>query len=265
MPMREYPKAERYNIGEKVTALLMEVQDTEGGGAEVILSRSSPEFVRTLMVQEVPELSDGIISIVKIVREAGYRTKMIVSTTDSRVDPVGACVGMRGNRIKNVVRELNNEKIDIIPYSEDLIVLLQNSLSPIEIKKISIDEDSNTVFMVVNDEDFPIVIGRKGMNARLTGRLIDAELSVQRLTEHKKTNSILRKELADSEDPTLDEPLALEGINQLILENLIDAGFDTARKILLANNEDITNVPGISIEMADQIIDAIRKKGAHIE
>ena len=121
MPMREYPKVERYQVGEKVTALLMEVQDTENGGAEVILSRSCPEFVRQLFLQEVPELNDGVIQIKRIVREPGYRSKVSVISTDHKVDPVGACVGMRGTRVKNIVRELNNEKIDIIPYAEDPI------------------------------------------------------------------------------------------------------------------------------------------------
>ena len=121
MPGREYPKTEHYQVGERVTALLAEVQDTENGGAEVILSRSSPEFVRQLFLQEVPEISDETVIIEKIVREAGYRTKIAVSSRDPQVDPVGACVGMRGIRVKNIVRELHNEKIDIIPHSDDAI------------------------------------------------------------------------------------------------------------------------------------------------
>ena len=121
MPMKEYPKTEKYHVGEKVLALLYQVHDTENGGAEVILSRSAPEFVRQLMVQEVPEISDGTIVIEKIVRDAGYRTKLAVRSLDLKVDPVGACVGMRGMRVKNVMRELLNEKIDIIPFSNDAV------------------------------------------------------------------------------------------------------------------------------------------------
>ena len=138
MPMKQYPKTEKYHIGEKVLALLLEVNDTENGGAEVVLSRSHPEFVRQLMIQEVPEINDGTVIIDKIVREAGYRTKLTVRSTDPKVDPVGACVGMRGIRVKNVVSELHNEKIDIIPFSQDPIELLQNALSPIEIRKINV-------------------------------------------------------------------------------------------------------------------------------
>ena len=154
MPMREYPKTEKYQIGEKVLALLLGVHDTENGGAEVVLSRSSPEFVRQLMVQEVPEINDGTVIIDKIVRDGGYRTKLTVRSTDPKVDPVGACVGMRGMRVKNVVRELLNEKIDIIPFSNDPLELLQNALSPIEIRKVSISEEDKTVSIVVEDDDF---------------------------------------------------------------------------------------------------------------
>ena len=111
-------------------ALLIEVKDTENGGAEVVLSRSHPNLSNSFLIQEVPEINDGTVIIDKIVREAGYRTKLTVRSTDPKVDPVGACVGMRGNRVKNIVRELHNEKIDIIPFSADPIELLQNALSP---------------------------------------------------------------------------------------------------------------------------------------
>ncbi len=265
LPTRQYPKIERYHIGDRVMALLLEVQDTEGGGAEVILSRSHPKFAKQLFIQEVPELQDNTVVVEKIVREAGYRTKLSVRSTDSRVDPVGACVGMRGSRVKNIVRELNNEKVDIIPFSDDPIELLQNALAPVEIRKISINEEDRIVSIVVDDDDFPTVIGKKGMNARLNGALIDAQLDVQRISEYKKSMSIQRNELASSEDPSLDARLDLPTINKLILENLIDAGFDTPRKILLANPDKIAEVPGISIDMADEIIEQIRKKGANIE
>ncbi len=265
MPMREYPKTERYHIGDKVIALLKEVRETENGGAEVILSRSSPDFVRQLFIQEVPEINDSVITIMSIVREAGYRSKITVQSSDPRVDPVGACVGMRGSRVKNVVRELNNEKIDIIPYSDDPIELLQNALDPVEIKKISINEQDRIVTIVVGDEDFPTVIGKKGMNARLNGRLIDAEISVKRMSEYQKFLAIQKIELAESEEPAFDLPLELKTVNSMITDNLIDAGFDTKRKILQATSEEITQVPGISEAMLDQILTEIKQKGADLE
>lgn len=261
MPMREYPKTEKYHVGEKVLALLLGVHDTENGGAEVVLSRSSPEFVKELMVQEVPEINDGTVIIDKIVRDAGYRTKMTVRSTDPKVDPVGACVGMRGIRVKNVVRELMNEKIDIIPFSNDPIELLQNALSPIEIRKVNLSEDDNTVSIVVEDDDFAAVIGKKGMNARLNSQLIGYELEVQRLSDYNKTTALQRSELASSDDPELDEPLEnIEGVNNLIFEHLVAEGYNTPRAMLVASPDQLAKVPGISLEMADRILEQIRKQ-----
>lgn len=260
MPTKEYPKTEKYQVGEKVLALLVEVKDTENGGAEVILSRSSPDFVRQLLIQEVPEVNDGIIVIDKIVREAGYRTKLTVRSLDPKVDPVGACVGMRGNRVKNIVRELHNEKIDIIPFSQDPIELLQNALSPIEIRKINLNEEDETISIVVEDEDFAAVIGKKGMNARLNSRLIGFELEVQRMTDYNRAMEIQRNEMASTDDPTLDQALPpIEGLNSLIFEHLV-AEFPTIRSLLQATPEQLAKIPGIGLERADKILEQIRKQ-----
>ncbi|MGK5595533.1 MAG: transcription termination factor NusA [Parachlamydiaceae bacterium] len=261
MPMKQYPKTEKYHVGEKVLALLLTVNDTENGGAEVVLSRSSPEFVRQLLVQEVPELNDGTVVIDKIVRDAGYRTKLTVRSLDSKVDPVGACVGMRGMRVKNVMRELHNEKIDIIPFAQDSVELLQNALSPIEIRKISVNSDDNIISIVVDDQDFAAVIGKRGMNARLNGQLIGYDLEVQRMTDYNRAMAIQRTELASLEDPTLDEPLKnIEGINHLIFEHLVAEGYTTPRSLLMASAEKLAAIPGISLETADKILEQIRKQ-----
>lgn len=260
LPARHYPKTERYHNGEKVLALLLEVQDTENGGAEVILSRTNPQFVQQLFQMEVPEIDDGTVKIENIVREPGYRTKLVVSSTDLKVDPVGACVGMRGSRIKNVIRELNNEKIDIIPHAEDSKSLLQNALAPIEFLKFNSNGEEGVVNIVVDDDDFAAVIGRRGMNARLNGELIGAQLEVQKLSEHKREQALHRNQLAESDDSRLDEAIKLEGINKLILENLIDAGYDTPRKVLMTTPEDLASVPGVSTELADKILEQISKE-----
>jgi transcription termination/antitermination protein NusA len=261
MPMRYYPKTEKYQIGEKVLALLCEVNDTENGGAEVVLSRSHPEFVRQLMIQEVPEINDGTVILDKIVREPGYRTKLTVRSTDPKVDPVGACVGMRGNRVKNVVRELHNEKIDIIPFAQDPVELLQNALSPIEIRKISVSDEDKTISIVVDDDDFAAVIGKKGMNARLNSRLIECELEVQRMSDYNRTMALQRSELAAADDPTLDEPLkGIDGINKLIFEHLVAEGYNTPRSLLLSAPEILAQLPGISLDMANKILEQIRKQ-----
>lgn len=261
MPAREYPKTEKYQVGEKVLALLTEVKDTENGGAEVILSRSSPEFVRQLLIQEVPEVSDGTIIIDKIVRDPGYRTKLTVRSIDMKIDPVGACVGMRGNRVKNIVRELNNEKIDIIPFASDPIELLQNALNPIEIRKINLNEDDHVISIVVEDDDFAAVIGKRGMNARLNSQLIGFELEAQRMTDYNRTMAIQRQELAETDDPTLDEPIeSIDGVNSLVFDHLAAEGYNTLRSLLQATPEQLAAIPGISKELADKILEQIRKQ-----
>lgn len=261
MPMKHYPKTETYHTGDKVLALLLGVHDTENGGAEVVLTRSHPDFVKHLMIQEVPEINDGTVILDKIVREAGYRTKLTVRSTEPKVDPVGACVGMRGVRVKNVVRELNNEKIDIIPYAEDPIELLQNALAPIEIRKISVNEEDRIISIVVEDEDFAAVIGKKGMNARLNGQLIGYELEVQRMSEYNRAIAMQMNELASADDPTLDEPLnGIEGINTLIFEHLAAEGFNTMRRLLTATPEQLSAIPGISRDIAEKILGQIRKQ-----
>lgn len=260
LPERNYPKLERYNAGDKVQALLLEVRDTDSGGAEVILTRSHPEFVSQLFIQEVPELHDKTVAIEKIVRDPGYRTKLAVHSYDPKVDPVGTCVGVRGTRIKNVIRELNNEKIDVVPYSEDPIQLLQNLLAPAEIRKLKVYDDR--VWIVVADEDYPTVIGKKGMNARLIGSMIGKEIDVQKLGEYHKILAIQMAELADSPDPSLDETLKIEGVSGLILQSLIAAGYDTLRRFMQAQPAEIpTKVPGVNYyDLADKVLEQTRKK-----
>jgi transcription termination/antitermination protein NusA len=261
MPMTHYPKTESYKVGDRVLTLLLEVHETENGGAEAILTRSHPEFVKRLIAQEVPEVEEGSIIIDHIVREPGYRTKLTVRSTSDKIDPVGACVGIRGIRIKNVVRELHNEKIDIIPFVEDPIELLQNALSPIEIRKISFNEEENILSIVVQDEDFPIVVGKRWWNAKLLGKLIGYQLDVQRLSEHLKEMAIQRIELAHSDLSSLNEPLKyIEGINTLIFEDLKEK-FPTMRDLLLAKPEELMELPGISSSIqADSILESARNQ-----
>lgn len=260
MPSRLYPKNEVYQVGDKVLALLLAVQDTENGGAEVLLSRSDPEFVRQLLIKEVPEVEDTTVQIDRIVREAGYRTKLTVRSTDPKVDPVGACVGMRGNRVKNIVRELQNEKIDIIPYSADPVELLQNALAPIEIRKMRIDPDDRTLFIVVDDEDYPAVIGKKGFNARLNSQLIGCPLDVQAMSAYNQGLALHQEELSKSADPTLDQPLvAIPGLSSFILEHLINEGYDTPRKLLTLSVRDLARVPGMSADLAEHTLEQVRK------
>lgn len=262
LPARYYPKTEQYAVGDKLHALLHEVQESENGGARVILTRSHPSFVVELFHQEVPELDDGTVIIEKIVRDAGYRTKMLVRSTDNRVDPVGTCVGMRGNRVKNVIREVK-EKIDIVPYSEDFVELIQQLFAPVEIRKIAINEEDRVVSLVVDDADFPVVIGKRGMNARLTGSLLDYQVEVQPMTKYNKSMELQRAELAEGEDrPELDAPLQIEDVNKLIVQSLIENGYDTLRKLLLARVDQLIEIPGITLEMSYKILEQAVKMAA---
>lgn len=260
MPYRFYPKTEKYKVGDRVQALLFEVHDTENGGAQVILSRSHPEFVRQLFLQEVPELQDGTVSIEKIVRDPGYRTKLAVLSTDPKVDPVGTCVGVRGTRVKNIIRELNNEKIDIVPFSEDPVQLLLNALFPIVPRKIQVNEDDEVITIIVDDENYPAVLGKRGMNARLNSDLIDCELQIQKWSEYQEISNIQRQQLVTADDPSLDDKLQIEGESSLIIESLISAGYDTPRKVLNASSQELAKIPEISLEMATKILEEISNK-----
>lgn len=261
LPGRFYPKTERYHLGDKVLALLYEVQDTENGGAEVILTRSHPDFVISLFAAEVPEISDGIISIKKAVREAGYRTKMAVYASDMRVDAVGACVGVRGSRVKNIIRELGGEKIDILPHSDDPAMLLKNALSPLEPKKVDFCDETNTVTLIVEDEDYPAILGKKGINARLTGELIGARIEVHKVSEYQKEMTSLRQRISLEEDDTLDQEIdSIPEINSLIVDNLVASGFNTARKIFASSPQDIAKSADISLQMAENILEQLSKQ-----
>jgi N utilization substance protein A len=198
LPDRYYPKTEHYHAGERVQALLLEVHDTDNGGAEVILTRSHPEFVQELFAQEVPELQDGTIAIEKIVRDPGYRTKIAVRSFDPKVDPVGTCVGVRGTRIKNVLQELGTEKIDVLAFSDDPIQLLRSAMLPTEPKRIKITDNKITV--IVADDDYPVVIGKRGMNARLIAQLVKKEIDIQKISEYQKFVAVQMVELAESTD-----------------------------------------------------------------
>ncbi len=260
LPDRFYPKTEKYQVGDRIQALLWEVQDTENGGAEVILSRSHPEMVKQLFIQEVPELSDNTIEIQKIVREAGYRSKLSVSSNDSRVDPLGACVGVRGTRVKNVIRELNNEKIDIVIHTNDQLELMLSIIHPIEPKKINFDKENNRISMVVDDEDYPIIIGKRGMNARLNAALVEVELEVKKASEHQTAQDFERQLMRLENGPEFDIKLTeVEGINAFVLDSLVEAGLDTPRKVLDMKVEEVSETTGISKEMINDVLEKIHK------
>jgi N utilization substance protein A len=185
MTGRERVPTEDYTVGDRMRFYVKAVEKSTSRGPEIILSRSHPNFVRRLFEFEVSEISDRTVEIVSIAREAGYRTKVAVFSADDKVDPVGACVGLRGARVKNIVRELNNEKVDIIHWNKDVSEFTKEALKPIKILSIKVDEGNKRVHLTVSEEELSKAIGRKGQNARLTSRLIGYDLVIEK-DEHAK-------------------------------------------------------------------------------
>lgn len=179
MNSRERVSTEEYNIGDRIRAYVVAVENGPRG-PEIILSRSHPNFVRRLFEAEVSEIADRTVEIRNIAREAGYRTKIAVFSSDDKVDPVGACVGMRGARVKNIVRELNNEKVDIIRWNDNIREFVEEALKPAKIRSITLDEENQSVRVTVDEEELSKAIGRRGQNARLTSRLIGWNVQVEK-------------------------------------------------------------------------------------
>jgi N utilization substance protein A len=178
MPGKEQVPGEEYAPGERIRCILLEIENSSRG-PEIILSRASPKFVRRLFELEVTEIADGTVKIEAFAREPGYRTKIAVTSTDPKVDPVGACVGARGARVKSIVRELGGEKIDIIPYHADTKEMLIEALKPAAPREIILDEKNKRILVRVVNDDLAVAIGRKGQNARLTSRLVGWRLDIE--------------------------------------------------------------------------------------
>lgn len=177
MPAREQIRKERNNTGDSIRAVIAEVADTPKG-AQVILSRANAPFLIELFKQEVPEIGDGIVEIKGVARDPGFRAKIAVISRDDRIDPVGACVGMRGTRVQNIVREISNERIDIVQWTEDLPLYIRRALSPADIRKMVEVKGTNRIVLVINDEDLSQAIGRNGQNIRLASQLTGRNLEI---------------------------------------------------------------------------------------
>jgi N utilization substance protein A len=244
MPSRERVPIEEYQIGDRVRALLLNVEDKPGGPA-LILSRSAPEFVRKLFALEVAEINDGTVEIKAIAREPGYRTKLAVWSNDEKVDPVGACVGLRGLRVKNIVRELSGEKIDIVRWNPDIKTFVTNALSPAKLLRLSVDEETGTVNVIVAADQLSLAIGKKGQNARLTSKLTGWKIDITK----------------DEADITFEEKVAqaigklaaIEGIGQEHAEKLVRAGFLTPEGIVAAEVADLAGVEGFDEQSATAV------------
>jgi len=213
LPMKESLPIENLKRGDIVKAIIMEVKVTTKGPA-IIVSRTVPEFVAGLFKMEVPEINEGLVQIKNIVREPGERTKIAVLSKDSAVDPVGSCVGMKGTRVQAIVRELRGERIDIIPWTDDLRMLIARALSPAVIDKVGVSEEGKTAMVVVNDQQLSLAIGKKGQNVRLAMKLTgwdidiisDTEYSKIRMEETEKSlEDTIKKEMQKRDTPSVDE------------------------------------------------------------
>jgi N utilization substance protein A len=234
MPARERVPTEEYTPGERIRAYVVAVENTQRG-PEIILSRSHPNFVRKLFELEVSELNDKTIEIKAMAREAGYRTKIAVWSANDKVDPVGACVGMRGARVKNIVRELNNEKVDLFKWSANIRELVIEALKPAKLKTLEVDEAAHKVTVLVDEENLSLAIGRRGQNARLTQKLTGWEIDVKKEEEvavqgfeqklAKATEALatsLQIETGVAEKIVRAGFLSVEGIAEVEAQDLID-------------------------------------------
>lgn len=248
MTSKERVSTEDYNPGDRMRFYVKAVEKDSSRGPEIILSRSHPNFVRRLFEFEVSEIADRTVEIASIAREAGYRTKVAVNSSDDKVDPVGACVGLRGARVKNIVRELNNEKVDIIRYKSDPAEFIREALRPIKVITIQVDPSRKEARLTVSEEDLSKAIGRRGQNARLTSRLVGMDLIIEK-DEHAA-------EVFEGQMGSAVYALAeILGIDEGTARTLTGAGLVDVRVFEDVSVEDVAEIIGGDVELATQIIE----------
>lgn len=246
LPEKEQIPHERYRQGDRIRALILEV-DLSEKGLSIVLSRTSNLFLMKLFEQEVPEIYEGIVEIRQSAREPGGRAKVAVYSKDSDVDPVGACVGMKGTRVQSVVQELRGEKIDIVPWTDDQAELVCRALAPAKVSKVIIDEDEHGMEVIVPDDQLSLAIGKRGQNVRLAHRLSGWKLDVRSESESEEEARSARASLN-----------AIPGIGDINAELLYQWGFRSSEQLAEANENNF-EVEGISPERAQQVIQAARE------
>jgi len=248
IPARERVPTEEYQIGDRIRAYVLSVQN-ETSGASIILSRSHPDFVKRLFELEVSEINDGVVEIKGIAREPGYRTKIAVVSKDEKVDPVGACVGMRGMRVKNIVRELSGEKIDIVRWNEDIKTYVTNALSPAKLARVTVaPEEGNVIHIIADSDQLSLAIGKRGQNVRLSAKLVGWKIDIQ-----KDASEISFEEKVAMAVDTL---AAVDGISTENAEKLVKVGFLTIDGILAAEVTDLAEMAELEEEEAKAIHEA---------
>ncbi|MCB1224287.1 MAG: transcription termination/antitermination protein NusA [Verrucomicrobiales bacterium] len=255
MPSRERVPTEDYNPGDRMRFYVKAVEKDSSRGPEIILSRSHPNFVRRLFEFEVSEIADRTVEIASIAREAGYRTKVAVNSVDDKVDPVGACVGLRGARVKNIVRELNNEKVDIIRWDSDPDKFIREALRPIKVISIQVDAERREARLTVSEEELSKAIGRRGQNARLTSRLVNMELIIEK-DEH--ASEVFEGQMGTAVH-ALEQAL---GVDQETARILTENGLGDIKTFAYADVEDVAGMLGGDLELAQRIMDRARSGAA---
>jgi N utilization substance protein A len=252
IPRREQSRAEHYNPGDRVRAVLVNVE-RQGKGPQLLLSRASELLVKKLFEMEVPEIYDGTVQIVSVARDAGERTKVSVRSKDRDVDPVGACVGMKGSRVQAVIRELRGEKIDIVQYDDDASKYVRNALNPASINRVAVrDYEAREMEVIVSDDQLSLAIGKKGQNVRLASKLVGWKLDIKSEAEKKAEVEAEMERMAEANR----ELSSLPGVGPAIASRLIEAGFRSFEEVTLASLEDLTSIEGITEDMALEIHDA---------
>jgi N utilization substance protein A len=247
MPGKERVATEDYNVGDRMRFYVKAVEKDTGRGPEIILSRAHPNFVRRLFEFEVSEIGDRTVEIASISREAGYRTKVAVHSADEKVDPVGACVGLRGARVKNIVRELNNEKVDIIRWKSDPAEFVREALKPIKVITISVDKDKKQAHLTVSEEDLSKAIGRRGQNARLTSRLVGMDLIIEK-DEHAE--QVFEGQMGSAVQHLVDALGVSADTARLLAQN----GMADLAMFAYADAEDVAEMLGGDRALAEQIL-----------
>jgi len=248
LPRREQIPRERYRQGERVRAYVLEVQKTPKG-PEILLSRANNGFIKRMFELEVPEISEGIVEIKGLVREPGARCKVAVSSKDEKIDAVGACVGMRGNRVKNIVREMQGERVDIIRWSEDVKEYAKSALGSAEIVKINIDRETNKIEVIVKDDQLSMAIGKHGQNVRLASKLIGMEIDVRGAGKPEEKTKAAREISI----------LKLDGVGKKVRDLLVENDLDTVEKIAGAAPKDLVKFKGIGKKGAEKIISSAKE------
>ncbi|MBD1396552.1 transcription termination/antitermination protein NusA [Pontibacter sp. JH31] len=245
IPKGEQIPKDRYRKGDVVRAVVQRVEIVNGN-PKIILSRTSPAFLERLFENEVPEIYDGLIAIKKIVREPGERAKVAVESFDDRIDPVGACVGMKGSRIHSIVRELENENIDVINYTDNLELYIQRALSPAKITSMKIDQESGRVSVFLKPDQVSLAIGKGGQNIKLASKLVDMEIDVFRESE------------VYEEDISLEE--FTDEIEDWVIAELRRIGLDTAKSVLAISKEDLLRRTELEEETIESVLSILREE-----